>query len=109
MFIARIRPFNQIAGVKATLSLPRDHNLVCGRRYKYFAPNGAGLSIRTIAAVAVKLLARFKANGFSGRNCDFFAGARITADATFARFDDEYAEAAQLDSIAARERVLHRI
>ena len=109
MFIARIPSFNQIAGVKTTLSLPRTINLVCWRFYKYFASNGARFSIRTVVTVAMKLLARLEANGFPGRNCDFFAGARITTDAAFARFDYEYAEAAQLDSIAARQRILHRI
>src|SRR5437870_55850 len=95
------------------------------RGYKYFAPNGAcfqsfflrltrvidrisTFTIRTVT-LAMKFLARFEANRFSGRNSDLLARTRIAADTALARLDYENSKAAQLDSIAARQRVLHRV
>ena len=57
----------------------------------------------------LEFLPGLKANSFSRRNGHFFAGARIAADAAFAWLDDENAKPPQLDPIAAREGVLHRI
>ena len=57
---------------------------------------------------ALQFFAGLEADGFAWRDVDFFAGARIAADAGFARLDAEDAEAAQLDALSAAERILER-
>jgi hypothetical protein len=57
----------------------------------------------------LELFARFEADGFAGRDADFFAGARVATDAGFARLDAEDAEAAELDSLAATESLFQGI
>ena len=57
---------------------------------------------------ALKLFAGFEADGFAGRNVDFFAGAGIAADAGLARFHAKDAEAAEFDALAAAESLLQR-
>jgi len=58
------------------------------------------------ALEALEFLAGLEADGFAGRNVDFFTGAGITADAGLARLDAEDAEAAELDALAAAEGLL---
>ena len=55
----------------------------------------------------LQFLAGLKAHSLSGRDADFLSGARIAANAGFARPDIEHAESAQLDALAFAERVLH--
>jgi hypothetical protein len=55
----------------------------------------------------LKFLAGLEAHRFAGRDADFLAGARIAADAGFARAHIEHTEAAQLNSLALAERILH--
>ena len=43
---------------------------------------------------ALQFFAGLKANGFAGRDADFFAGARVAADAGLARLYGEDAKAA---------------
>jgi len=62
-----------------------------------------------ILTVVLEFLAGLEANSLSRRDGYFFAGAGIAADAAFAWLDDENAKATQLDPVAAREGVLHRI
>src|SRR5450759_5124869 len=57
----------------------------------------------------LQFLARFEANRFAGRNVDLSAGARVASNAGLARPHGEDAEAAQLDTIAARQRLLHAL
>jgi hypothetical protein len=57
---------------------------------------------------ALKLFARFEADGFAGRNVDLFAGAGIAADAGLARLHAEDAEAAEFDALAAAKSLLQR-
>jgi hypothetical protein len=57
---------------------------------------------------ALELFAGFEADGFAGGDADFFAGAGIAADAGFAGFHAEDAEAAKFDALAAAERLLQR-
>src|SRR5208283_1843557 len=57
---------------------------------------------------ALQFLAGLKANGFTGRDAHFFAGAGIPADAGFARLDAEYAELAKFDALAAAKGILER-
>ena len=52
---------------------------------------------------ALELFAGLKADGFAGRDADFFAGARIATDTGFAGLDAEDAEAAEFDTLAAAE------
>ena len=54
----------------------------------------------------MEFLAGLKADGFAGRNVDFFSGARIAADAGLARLDAEDAKAAQFNALAAAESAL---
>jgi hypothetical protein len=56
---------------------------------------------------SLQFLAGLEAYGFSGRNADFLAGARIAADAGLARAHVEHTEAPQFDSFAFAESVLH--
>src|ERR1035438_9186263 len=57
----------------------------------------------------LQFLARLKANRFAGGNIDLGAGARVASNAGLARPHGEDAEAAQLDAIAARQRLLHAL
>ena len=66
----------------------------------------AGGASTSMGIQGVQLFAGLKANGFAGSDADFSAGARIAADAGFARPDTEDAEAAQFDSIACGKRLL---
>jgi hypothetical protein len=50
----------------------------------------------------LEFFAGFEANGFAGRDVDFSAAAGIAADAGFARFDAEDAEAAEFDAQLGR-------
>ena len=52
---------------------------------------------------ALEFFAGFEAHRFARRDVDFFAGARIAADAGLAGLDAENAEAAELDALAAAE------
>src|ERR1700682_230560 len=63
--------------------------------------------VRCLGALeALEFFARLEADGFAGRNVDFFAGAGIAADAGFARLDAENPKAAELDALAAGEGLL---
>jgi hypothetical protein len=65
--------------------------------------------VRFLGALeALEFFAGLEANGFPGRNVDFFPGAGITADAGFTRLDAEDAKAAELDALAAAESLLER-
>src|SRR5229473_7154921 len=55
---------------------------------------------------ALEFFAGLEADGFAGRNVDFFTGAGIAADAGLARLDAEDAKAAELDALAASEGLL---
>ena len=57
---------------------------------------------------ALELFSGLEADGFAGRNVDFFPGAGIAADAGLARLDAEDAKAAELDALAAAEGLLER-
>src|SRR5216684_2480835 len=57
----------------------------------------------------LQFLPRLEPYGLAGRNRDFFTGARIAPDATLAGLNDKDAKAAQLDTVAARQRFLHRM
>jgi hypothetical protein len=59
-------------------------------------------------AERLEILARLEANGFAGGNGDLGTGARITSNTGFAGLDGEDAEAAELDTVAAAQGVLHR-
>jgi hypothetical protein len=56
----------------------------------------------------LEFFAGFEADGFAGGNADFFAGAGVAADAGFAGFNAEDAEAAEFDALAAAESLLKR-
>src|SRR5271154_5073717 len=58
---------------------------------------------------ALEFLAGFEAYGFAGGDADFFAGARVAANAGFARFDAEDAKAAKFDALAAAQRHFERL
>ena len=65
--------------------------------------------VRFLGALeALEFFAGLKADGFPGRNIDFFPGARIAADAGLARLDAENAKSAELDALAAAEGLLER-
>jgi len=57
---------------------------------------------------ALEFFAGLEADGFAGRNVDFFTGAGIAADAGLARLDAEDAEAPELDALAAAKGLLER-
>src|SRR5258707_3655174 len=57
----------------------------------------------------LQFLPRLEPYGLAGRNRDFFTGARIAPDATLAGLNDKDAKAAQLDTVAAPQRFLHRM
>ena len=59
--------------------------------------------------VALKFFAGLESNRLAQRDCHFFTSARIASDASLAGLHDEDAKAAQLDPIASRQRVFHRI
>src|SRR2546426_8349189 len=59
--------------------------------------------------LALQFLPRLETNRLPGRNRDFLAGARVSPDAAFPRLDHEHTKAAQLNAVAARQRVLHRM
>src|SRR5207244_4496549 len=59
--------------------------------------------------LALQFLPRLKTNRLPGRNRNLLAGARVSPDTAFTRLDHEHAKAAQLDAVAARQRVLHRM
>lgn len=56
----------------------------------------------------LEFLAGLESDGLAGRNISDFSRSRVASNAALPRFDDEYAEAAQLDSLAALQRALHR-
>ena len=56
-----------------------------------------------------KFLARPETNGLARRDIHLLAGARVSANAGFARLHVEDAEAAQFDAVAAPERVFHGV
>src|SRR5215469_15627815 len=56
----------------------------------------------------LEFLAGLEADGLAGRDVNLLAGAGIPADAGFARFDAKDPKSAELDPVAAAERVLHR-
>ena len=57
----------------------------------------------------MEFLAGLEANGFAW--CDGYlgTGARVAADSGFARFDGKYTEAAEFDTIACYEGLLHAV
>jgi hypothetical protein len=55
---------------------------------------------------ALEFFAGFEAYGFAGGDADFFAGARVAADASFAGLDAKDTEAAEFDALAAAESLL---
>jgi hypothetical protein len=57
----------------------------------------------------LQLFPGFEANGLSGRNGNFGAGARIASDAGLARAYVEDAKAPQLNAIALGERFFHAL
>jgi len=57
----------------------------------------------------LQFFAGLEAHGFAWRNADFLAGARIAANSGLARAHVEHTEAAQLNSIAFAESLLHGI
>src|SRR5262249_7682886 len=57
----------------------------------------------------LQLLAGFEAYRFARRNVDFGASARVAADAGLTWANGEHAKAAQLNTIAARQRLLHAL
>jgi len=63
----------------------------------------------SVIVVALKFFAGLESNRLTQRDRYFFARARIASDAALARLYNEDAKAAQLDPIASRQRVLHRI
>ena len=55
---------------------------------------------------ALQFLAGLEAHGFTWGDVDFFAGARVAADAGLAGLDAEDAEAAQFNALPAAEGIL---
>src|SRR5882724_6248362 len=69
--------------------------------------NNSNALVRFLGALeALEFFAGLEADGFAGRNVDFFTGAGIAADAGLARLDTEDAKAAELDALAAAEGLL---
>jgi hypothetical protein len=68
-------------------------------------PDNAGL---WALAERLEVLARLEANGLAGGDGDLGTCARISSDTGLARLDGEDAEAAELDTVAAAQGVLHR-
>ena len=75
------------------------------RIQRYFAGRRPGLRL-FLGFDAFESLPGFEADGFAGRDVDFFAGAGIAADTGLARLDAEDAKAAELDALAAAEGLL---
>ena len=57
---------------------------------------------------SLQFLAGLEAHGFSRRDADFFAGARVASNASLTRFHTEYAKAAQLNALALAQSGLQR-
>ena len=57
----------------------------------------------------MKFFAGLETYSFAWSNDDFRTCSGVTADAGFARFDGEDAEAAQLDTVASDEGLLHAL
>jgi len=105
----------QAAEVKATLSLPRQL-LIGSSTYK---DRAGALNSSTSAKnrrssrgdflLALQFLSGLETNRLAHGNRDFLTGAWISPNATFARFDHEHAKPAQLDPVAPRQRVFHRM
>ena len=68
-----------------------------------------GLSQSPLASLFedVQVFSRLEADGLAGRDRDLGAGAGISSDAGLPGFDGEDPEAAQLDTIALGEGLLH--
>jgi hypothetical protein len=65
--------------------------------------------VRFLGALeALEFLTGLEADGFAGRNIDFFTSPGISANAGLARLDAEDAEAAELDALATAESLLER-
>jgi hypothetical protein len=58
---------------------------------------------------SLELFAGLEADGLSGRDANFFAGARIATDAGFSGLNAEDAELAKFDTLAAPESALERL
>jgi len=56
----------------------------------------------------LEFFAGLEADGFAGRNVNFFTGTGIAADPGLARLDAEDAEAPELDALAAAKGLLER-
>src|SRR5215467_1262525 len=65
-----------------------------------------GLSRFLLLVFVLQFLAWLEPHSFAGRDVYFFARAGIAADAGLARLDAEHAEAAELDTLTAAERLL---
>jgi hypothetical protein len=59
-------------------------------------------------AERLEVLAGLEANRLAGGDGDLGTRARISSDAGFARLDGKDTEAAELDTVAAAQSVLHR-
>jgi hypothetical protein len=59
------------------------------------------------ASESLQFLAGLESHGLAGRDADFLAGARIPSNAGFPGAHVKYAEAAQLDTLAFAQSVLH--
>jgi len=60
-------------------------------------------------SLRLEFLAGLEPDGFAGRNFSDLSRSRVPSNAALARLNDEHAEAAQLDSLTALQRILHRI
>jgi hypothetical protein len=68
---------------------------------------GLFLFWRVLAGIQnVEFFAGLEANGFTGRDADFSAGARIAANACLPRPDAEHAKAPKFDAVARGESLL---
>src|SRR5580704_11695482 len=61
----------------------------------------SGLGGRSGSRERLEFFAWLEAHGFAGRNANLLSGARVAADAGFARLHVEHAEAAKLDAFSA--------
>ena len=62
------------------------------------------------AGHVAQLFTRLEPDREAGRDLHFLGGAfRVSADAAFSAFHEEHAEAAQLDALAARQRLAQRV
>ncbi len=69
--------------------------------------SGLGSRSRRRGWKRLEFLAGFEAHGFSRRDTNLLPGARVPADAGFARLHVENAEAAKLDAFSSPQRILH--